>query len=67
MYDFNYSINNSSHSPNSRAEENAGGDLEMNNSDKDPGIPDIGLNQSKWLPGLVNIDNIKNRILLTFL
>lgn len=46
----NYNINDSLHSSNSRAEENDGRNSEMNNSDKDPGIPDIGLNQGKWLP-----------------
>ena len=55
--DPNITINNSLHSSNSRVEENAGKNSEMNNSDKDSGIPDIGLNQSNWLPGLDDIDN----------
>jgi len=51
--------------PAAGAEENAGRNSEMNGSKKDPGIPDIGLNQSNWLPGLVDVDNKKNFVYLT--
>jgi len=39
-------------------EENTGRNSEMNGSKKEPGILDFGLNNTDWLPGLVDVDNI---------